>query len=152
ALYNDGPATILGSTFEANTTTASGGGVYNSDTLKIRNSTLAANSADLIGGAIQNVTGALTVENSTLSGNSAGTSGGGIASDTAFTLRNSLVAGNTAVAPGINEILASAASLVQSGGFNLIGCKGETNAQAISGLFFNAGDVNATDSNFSIPL
>ena len=84
---NDGTATITGSTFTGNSTTADGGAIDNADngdtaitssaSLAVSDSTFTGNTAGSDGGAIDNadvgagITGTVTVTDSTLSGDSA---------------------------------------------------------------------------------
>ncbi|WP_197998912.1 choice-of-anchor Q domain-containing protein [Gimesia aquarii] len=102
AIDNRGTLFISGSTFAENTTTFNGGALYNlgAEKLTIYNSTFSENMSNFSGGAIFliGITD-FSVVNSTVVGNKANTfSGGGIYSLQAipnFTLRNSIVAGNT---------------------------------------------------------
>jgi PKD repeat protein len=75
-IYNDGPLTILNSTFYSNTA-ASGGGVYNYGQLSVSQSTFSENEADYEGGAVYNE-GLFSASQSTFSGNAAVYAGGGL--------------------------------------------------------------------------
>ena len=83
-----------------NTATDDGGGVANRvlGVLTVLNSTISGNIAGDVGGGVMNSTmSVLTVLNSTISDNVAGGAGGGIwHSGATATLKNSIVAGNTA--------------------------------------------------------
>jgi hypothetical protein len=139
-ICNTGTMTVTRSTLSGNSVsalsrgsaTSAGGAVYNSGELNITNSTIYGNSVSVTalfssssgnssGGGIYN-TGVLTLVSTTLSGNSASnrgpgsSSGGGVSTTSAgvTTVRNTLVAGNTAgTAPDVNGTLASQ-------GYNLI--------------------------------
>jgi len=89
-----GTATVLLSTFSANSTLNNGGGLYNNATLSVNASTVANNEATVNGGGIAN--------NNTLS----------------VTLKNSIVATNTAAA-GFD--LSNNTGTFVSNGYNLIG-------------------------------
>jgi hypothetical protein len=96
-----------------------GGGVYSVyGVVSIANSTIASNSASAaLGGGILEALAAMTVVNSTIAGNSAGTGGG--FDDAAFysdTIRNTLIAANTATTASPD--LATSGT---SGGHNLVG-------------------------------
>ncbi len=93
-IFNLGTLTVSNSTFSGNTS-GNGGGINNMATLTVSNSTFFGNTAIGNGGGIFNE-GLLTVSNGTLSGNTAGVDGGGIYTPAgAWTLNNSIVAGNT---------------------------------------------------------
>ena len=103
---------------------ASGGGIGNDGNLELNNVTISSNSVnstngDIIcgGGGIKNTcTSCLTITNSTIVNNAAiGVVGGGIYGYSAFRLRNSIVANNSAPSgPDIAEIVTSL-------GYNLVG-------------------------------
>ncbi len=128
AIFNGtGTVNITASTIWGNTVTngngAVGAGLYSNGTgtYNITNSTLSGNSSSGNGGAIRiwsgNGIGHANITNSTITGNSA-RFGSGIDADTGalVTIRNTIVAGNTALnfAPDIN-------GTVTSQGYNLIG-------------------------------
>jgi PKD repeat protein len=75
-IYNDGPLTILNSTFYSNTAT-SGGGVYNYGQLSVSQSTFSENEADFEGGGVYNE-GLFSASQSTFNGNAAAYAGGGV--------------------------------------------------------------------------
>ncbi|RYX81415.1 CSLREA domain-containing protein [bacterium] len=102
-----GNLTISNSALVNNYASREGGAIYNWVTgtnipsfLRLSNSTISYNSCGFNGGAIYNAGSDLTVESCTLTGNDTDESfnGGGIfhSSNYAFTLNNSIVAGNTA--------------------------------------------------------
>jgi CSLREA domain-containing protein len=102
-----GLMTLTGCTLSGNTAGGGGGGLANEGTLALINCTLSGNSGSGNGGGLANAgSGALigggsaTLTNCTVSGNTAGGSGGGIANalSQAFTLNNTIVAGNRAPA------------------------------------------------------
>ncbi len=113
---------ITDSTLSDNTA-ADGGAVAFRGKLTITNSLLVGNQASGAfgkGGAVSSSQGALTITSSTIAGNSAGDDGGGLwlyTNLSTTTLRNSIVAGNTAdgYGPDINTRV-SADSV-----FNLVG-------------------------------
>ena len=83
----------------------SGGGIYNTGILSIKDSTISGNTALGSGGAVYNYGGILTIENSTISDNTANSSGGGVSNTPFFygsgvsgilTITNSTVSGNRA--------------------------------------------------------
>ena len=112
--------TISGGTL---TSSGTGGGIFNRESLNLSNSTVSGNSANYYGGGIYNhrhvikiggisevngiltitntykVNGILAITNSTVSGNSAG-SGGGIENGGTLTITNSTVSGNSAYLTG----------------------------------------------------
>jgi hypothetical protein len=101
--YNQGIMTVTNSTFSGNKA-GEGAGIFNGGSsganLTITNSTFSGNGATLgnfgRGGGIRNNGGTLTITNSTFSGNSATANSGGIYTNATATLRNTIVAGNTA--------------------------------------------------------
>lgn len=116
AVYNAGRLSVVGSTFDQNQSTASGGGAIahdkswglESDRLRVVNSTFSANSAATDGGAIAsvNASGKVLLLNSTFSANAAVTSGGVI-----FNANNAV----DAVQVG-NSILANSLPAANCGG------------------------------------
>ncbi|MDQ3864158.1 MAG: LamG domain-containing protein, partial [Actinomycetota bacterium] len=122
-IYNRGTLTLNNSTVSGNTAGTAGGGIFNSSNsgLTVTNSTFSGNKAPngSGGGILADDPSTQTLTNSTLSGNSAGVSGGGIHNDSSSasgrTLRNTIVAGNTA--PGGPDAYGN----FQSQGNNLIG-------------------------------
>jgi polymorphic membrane protein len=104
-------ALVLQTTISSNLATSDGGGIYNSGQLAVVNSTISQNSANNNGGGIFNSGGAFSVINlysSSVVFNLAdadadvnGGTGGGIwnSAGGTFTLRHTLVAGNTATDP-----------------------------------------------------
>lgn len=100
-LTNSTTATINNSTISDNSSSNSGG-ISNGGILTITNSTISGNSGNN-GGGIKN-SGTCTILNSTIYGNLASTSGGGIhnssASAAKFTLKNTIIADNTATIGG----------------------------------------------------
>jgi CSLREA domain-containing protein len=102
-IANFGTLTVTGSTISGNAA-SSGGGIENGSIgevtppgdLTVTNTTISGNSAISGGGII--TLGPLTVTNATISGNSASSSGGGLynINITNLSMRNAIVAGNTA--------------------------------------------------------
>lgn len=118
-IYNAGTLTVAGSTVSDNAA-SDGGGITNVGALTVTDSTLSGNTAFLFsGGGISNFgPGTLTVARSTLSDNVATTTGGGVfvgASDRAPSIRNTILAGNSA--PSSPDL----AGPVHSQGHNLMG-------------------------------
>ena len=135
-IQNSGELTIVSSTLSNNTVAGDGGAIRNDGTLRLVNSTLSGNHATLNGGAIANGDGrSLTIGNVTLVKNRAEVSGGGVMNAGTVTIRNSIIALNSA-ATGDN-IFTSAGNVV-SGGYNL------TNDSA-AGAFIATGDQVNTD-------
>jgi hypothetical protein len=104
-IFNEGTLTISASTFSGNSAEG-GGGIWNDGTLTITDCTISGNSAgsQFGGGGIENF-GTLTVTDSTFSGNSSALYGGGIYNSPGgggilagtIRMRNTLLAGNTAL-------------------------------------------------------
>ncbi len=146
AIYNEGTATInntiingnsadqgggihnkqildlSNSTISNNTASVYGGGINNwYATATVTNSTISGNTAGNsyeAGGGIRNFNGSLTLNNSTVVGNSTfnGGRGGGIANDGTVTLRNTILASNSASGTGWD-----CDGVIGSAGYNLIG-------------------------------
>jgi CSLREA domain-containing protein len=105
-----GTATITNCTISGNTTGRSGlaGGIYNSGSLTVKNTTVHGNTATIApqffplstGGGIRNANGTLSVQSCTITGNAADLGGGIITSAAGTTLRNSILADNTATTSG----------------------------------------------------
>ena len=96
---NAGDLTVRHSTVHGNASGRHGGGIANSGLLTVVNSTVANNTANQSGGGVDTRAGSLLAEHVTLSGNAAGAaaSGGGLyAEGSSVTLRDSIVASNTA--------------------------------------------------------
>lgn len=117
--------TIAGSTFSNNTATYGGGlrTLWGQGVVSLTNSTFSGNHAAISGGAldITRSDDTVTLANVTLTGNGVTTTasaGGGINSvSTAFTIRNSLIAGNTDVGVSAPDCDGS----FTSEGYNLLG-------------------------------
>jgi hypothetical protein len=144
ALANSGTLFLMDCTVLANAGSASGGtggAIFNAlgGTLMLENTTFSANSANT-GGAVYSV-GSVAVTNSTFSANVATNSGGGIVrASGAFTVLNTLVAGNTA--PSDPDV----SGTFGSGGHNLIGIvDGGTG-------FTGTGDLKGTAASLLNPL
>jgi hypothetical protein len=138
--YTSSTVTIASSTLSGNVTGGAGGGIRNAGTLTVTNSTLSRNAADN-GGGLLGTAGTATVTSSTLSGNFAAATGGGIdqTGSGRITLRNTLVAGNTAPAsPDVDGSL-------DSHGHNLIG-------DGSGGLGYADTDLVGTADNPIDPL
>jgi hypothetical protein len=147
----------------ANGNADGGGGIGNFGTLTINNSTITGNSSSFHGGGLFNYNGTLTLNNSTVSGNSAmdggglfsfstvrlnnttitgnnSMSGGGIKfyndyiGNFAFTIKNSLVAGNTSTGTGLD-----CSGPISSAGYNLIGNNSDCAFAAITGDLVGTG-------------
>ena len=142
-ICNSGTLTVTNCIVSGNTTDGRGGGIFNSGTLTVadtvitgnRNSgiyqnqgtatvtdsIIVENSADS-GGGIYHSSGTLTLTNCTVSGNSAGKYGGGIftlfLSTSDISIRNSVIARNTAANDG-NDVYKSSLSAVLRAGNTL---------------------------------
>ena len=127
-LFNDSIATavtITASTISGNTAVGHGGGIRNLRSLEILNSTLSENTAGGNGGGLSNA-GLATIRLTTVFDNQA-VNGGGISNSTpkGITIRNSIVAGNTATTATNPDPDVNGASF-ESLGSNLIGDVGNT--------------------------
>ncbi|MFL6209512.1 MAG: beta strand repeat-containing protein, partial [Pyrinomonadaceae bacterium] len=106
----------------SNNSSGSGGGISNDrGTVNVTNSTISTNHASGVGGGLQfsnfNGQGTGNITSSTITGNTA-TTGGGIfvANGGPVTIKNTIIAGNTANNPSPNIF-----GTLTSGGYNLIG-------------------------------
>ena len=98
-IFNAATAIIQRSTISGNSTGSFGGGIGNSGSLIIENSTVSGNIHSFAGGGIQNfIAGTLTLMSSTVTGNRSGV-GGGICNSGVLSLKNTIVARNTASRP-----------------------------------------------------
>ena len=154
ALNHNGTGTlnVNGSTFSGNVSASAGGALAISDVgaVNLTNCTFQGNTA-LNGGGVYNVVGNLTLLNCTLSGNTATGSVGGLArAGGTVSLKNTLVAGNTA------PLNPDVAGTFTSQGNNLIGNTtggtgfGGTDVLNISALLGTLGNYGGTTS--TIPL
>jgi hypothetical protein len=156
AVQNDGDLAIVNCTLSDNTSTADGGAIRNDGTLRITNSTLSGNGATVDGGAILNGVGrTLSMGSVTLVKNTADGNGGGINSAGAVTLRNSIIALNTATT-GRNIL--NAGGTVTSAGYNLsddsaggalIGTGDQIDTDPILGPLKNNGGLSFTHAPLS---
>lgn len=113
-----GTVNVTNSTLSDNRAGSSGGAIYNFGTLNVTNTTINGNTLTFtsgIGGGIGNE-GTLNVTNSTISSNGGGNGGGVFTQTGTATVKNTVIAANTAqlVAPDVSGNFVSA-------GFNLIG-------------------------------
>ncbi len=126
-----GDLTVLRSTIAGNTATtgADGGGVHfaSPGTFSLINSTVSGNGATEHGGGIASSMGTTDIANATITGNSSDTNlgtigdGGGIRvapAGAVLNLRNTIVAGNTALSVNTSE---DCSGTVNSQGYNLFG-------------------------------
>lgn len=139
-----GVFTITTSTISGNAA-ESGGGISATRGMTIVNSTISTNSARLNGGGFLNNGGAISAVNTTVYNNAAGLSGngkgGGIRNDSvqgAFSLKNTIVAGNLGTSD--RDISGTGFS---NQGFNLIGTNGTVNSFA-NNVLGNLVGSNAT--------
>jgi hypothetical protein len=141
-INNYGTLTIDSSTLSNNSADGfnGGGGVANSGTLTLTSSTLSGNSAQFEGGGIYSFNfGTLTITSSTLSGNSAASGGGIYRPSGVLTVKNTLLAANTAPAsPDLHGPLISH-------GHNLIG-------DGTGGSGYDPTDLVGTSDNPIDPL
>ena len=137
-----GVVTVTRSTLSGNSAQSGGGGLALpfGGMVTVTESTLSANSAGFGGGLANYPNGEMTVLGCTLAGNhTSGTGGGIIQIGGPFTVRNTLVAGNSAgVSPDLNGTLISQ-------GHNLIG-------DGTGGSGFAGTDLVGTASNPIDPL
>lgn len=124
-IYNTttGTINVTRSTISNNTSSSGGGGGINNDRgiINVTNSTLSTNHATGVGGAIAfinfNGQGTGNITASTITGNNSGTGGGiGQQNTGTVTLKNTIVAGNSAFNPSPDI-----SGTLTSGGYNLIG-------------------------------
>jgi CSLREA domain-containing protein len=164
ALYNEGQAALTAVQISGSRADGSGGGIFNTGQVTITDSSITGNSAGQGPGGIANggtlllqgVTvsgnngasggiggsGSATLESSTVSGNEATGSGGGFSGSAgAFELRNTIVAGNTAVNGGPD-----CSGGFTSRGYNLLGrASGCTIAQR------QGSDISGQDARLESP-
>ena len=118
--------TLIRTTVSGNKSAGTGGGIDNNNfsTITAVNSTLSGNEAGGRGGAINSEGAGVNLRNVTITENigskTIGSGGGGIAGSGVFTVRNSIIAGNTSVLGTAEDCLAS----VSSEGYNLFGTTG----------------------------
>jgi hypothetical protein len=114
AIFNAGDLTILGSAITGNDSGRGAGGIENSGTLTLYNTTVSGNQGAT--GGIRS-TGSATLLNTTVANNHANGSGGGLnGGEGNFTLRNTILWGNTARVTGQDCGYA-----ITSHGYNLLG-------------------------------
>ena len=119
AIDNFGTLALTQCTLSGNSADLDGGAIFNYGTLTLTQCTLSGNSAASSGGAIANYR-ELTLTQCTLSGNSAASSGGAIANlGGALTLKNTIVAWNTA--PTGPDIFNDSVVTITANGNNVIG-------------------------------
>jgi CSLREA domain-containing protein len=122
---SSGPITISNSTISGNSTPNTGGGIYiyAGGTMTLSNSTVFGNSAGFGGGGIDNE-GTATIASCTISGNSATQNGGGgMVNNSDATVRNTIIAKNTAPKDTSLNARSDYSGKLTSEGFNLIGNK-----------------------------
>lgn len=145
-IWNNGVLTVIDSTISDNTA-SNGGGImnfYTEASFTMENGTVSGNSADDDGGGIYDLSGVIAVlTNVTITNNSTGSSGGGIWDDGFITLKNTVLAENTASVSGPD---CSVEFPLQSGGHNLVG--------NVSGCTFlpAAGDLIGTGESPIDPM
>jgi hypothetical protein len=110
----------------------------------IENSTVSNNSSD-IGGGVWNNSAILRMSNVTLSGNPNSLAGSGLANASTAVLRNSTVAGNTAVSQGFNE--GRAGGIYNSGNLTLANVIAADNVAPSSADIENNGVVTLLGAN-----
>lgn len=141
-IYNTGTSatmTVNNSTVRGNRAVNGWGGGISDDSMTstLNNTTISSNTADLGGGGINGIGGNLILNNSTVTSNSV-TNGGGGGVWGSVTLRNSIVALNTAggwLGPDCNGTISSA-------GYNIVGDN--------SGCIFTPGAGDLTNVNPNI--
>jgi CSLREA domain-containing protein len=136
AIFGGSVLTVTGSTFNGNSSTINSGAIIGAGGSKvtITNTTFTGNTTGGDGGAIFD-TGTITLTNSTLTGNT-GKTGGGLDSSGA-TLRNTIIAGNTATAGSASgpDVRFAVTSL----GHNLIGVTDGSSGWVASDLTGTSG-------------
>lgn len=139
-LYNLGTLTAVDVSVDGNTAAAEGGGAYNLNphSLTLRSSTVTGNSGSW-GGGLSNH-GALTVRDSVIAGNTAGERGGGVSNNGEATLTNTLLVENSAVEDGgglYNYV---------NGQMQVIETTIRANASEVGGGLGNIGQLELLDS------
>lgn len=119
-LFNAGEAEVSNSNFIHNTSQGAGGALANQQVLRLTNTTISLNESLASGGGIFNQSegdtrAVLQIANSTVSHNTAGKNGGLAHESGNTTLRNTLVAENSA------ETAPDCGGVLQSAGYNLVG-------------------------------
>lgn len=148
-ILNDstGTVNVTNSTIGGNFATGGfGGGIFNQGVLRVTNSTISGNSAINGGGIYNDSLGTVTVIGSTVSGNSAASPtvlafGGGIYNQSALTITNSTLSGNTAANDG-GGILNNSDGLLTITDSTL-----NNNSASSGGGFSNRNGAIATISN-----
>ena len=107
AVVLTGQLTISGATLRGNEAVAGGGLFAGGGAIAVRDTTLVGNTAGDGGGLFAALNGAITVVNSTLSGNTANVAGGGVYNAGRVTLTNATVSGNTAGVSGGGAFVSS---------------------------------------------
>lgn len=133
-IYNESTdALIAQSTISGNTATSSeagGGGIYNTEVMRLANSTVSGNATDLNGGGIFN-NFELDIDHATIAGNTAGDAGDQIYNDGSIAVTNSIVAGSGDNCAGEGDVgITSLGNSIDSGAT----CE-----------FDNPGDMQNTD-------
>lgn len=128
AILGDGPVTITNSTFSGNSVagdSSSGGAIAATDHVTVINSTLTGNSSALSnGGAINTFGSNLTIRNSIVAGNTAGGTGNDLLSGGTLTVEHSLIGDNTgtglAATDHANGIADANGNYIGGGAFGVI--------------------------------
>lgn len=128
--------TVLNSTFDGNQAGNNAGAIMSWGTTTVVNSTFAGNGAFVSGGAISSSSGIVTILNSTISHNIAAT-GSGLFANGGMALHNTVVAGNV----GSPDVVAFGGATLVSLGGNFVG---DGNGQLVDGV--NGDQVGTTAS------
>ena len=150
--------TITGGVAEGNDEIGSigeGGGLFIGDTsiVNITNSLITGNSATSVGGGISSsIESTVTLIDSEISNNQAGNNGGGIISRSRnFTLRNSIIAGNSATGVSSGSTFARGGGIIVAyGTTNILETTiSENNSQEGGGVAVTNAEVNIYSSTIS---
>jgi ethanolamine utilization microcompartment shell protein EutS len=166
-----GTLTVSGSTLSGNTatsTSAGGGGIWNSGTARLSNSTLSGNAGFQGGGVLNCSHASLTVSDSSIVADNTAAFGGGIWSNSRVTLSNSSLSDNSATSGGgvcnggrgtvtVSDSTLSGNRAVRGGGMSLGGSSTATvSASSLSGDsavegggLFNSGSLTVNGSALS---
>ncbi|MEX2555968.1 MAG: choice-of-anchor Q domain-containing protein [Actinomycetota bacterium] len=144
ALFNDGTATVAGSSIANATATCCGGGIQNNGSLTITSSSVTGNEGGTNGGGILNGGGAtMTIDDTDVTNNTA-SDHPGVANDGTLTITNgSLIAGNQAYGGGCGG------GLWNTGELDVADTVIDSNTHECGAGFYNVGQATVSDSTIS---
>jgi predicted outer membrane repeat protein len=109
-----------------NSADGDGGGIYNAGTMTLTNVVVTGNTAAGVGGGIQNDGGTVFMSNVTVTGNGAGTGGGGIANVSGSMIGAAVAVGNNTTTTGDGGGILNGGSFCLSTGTDFATCSGPT--------------------------